>query len=66
MRQKEITEINGAKLVRKYDYEMSKEVDLVANETKKINLPVSNVLKYVFNDQSWFVVIPLCHHQVEG
>lgn len=58
MRQKEITEINGAKLVRKYDYEMSKEVDLVANETKKINLPVSNVLKYVFNDQSWFVVRP--------
>ncbi|MSR89991.1 phospho-sugar mutase [Inconstantimicrobium porci] len=58
MRQNEITEINGAKLVRKYDYEMSKEVDLVANETKKINLPVSNVLKYVFDDQSWFVVRP--------
>lgn len=58
MRQKEITEINGAKLVRKYDYEMSEEVDLAANETKKINLPVSNVLKYVFDDQSWFVVRP--------
>ena len=31
---------------------------LKANTTSKINLPKSNVLKYILEDDSWFVVRP--------
>lgn len=58
LRTKDLKEFNGAKLVRQYDFEKRVEVNYEANETKDIQLPVSNVLKFVFDDDSWFVVRP--------
>ena len=54
LRADEITEVNGVKV----DYKSSTEKDLIANTTSKINLPKSNVLKYILEDDSWFVVRP--------
>ena len=58
LRADEITEVNGVKVVKSFDYKSSTEKDLIANTTSKINLPKSNVLKYVLEDDSWFVVRP--------
>ena len=58
LRADEITEVNGVKVVKSFDYKSSTEKDLIANTTSKINLPKSNVLKYILEDDSWFVVRP--------
>ena len=58
LRADEITEVNGVKVVKSFDYKSSTEKDLIANTTSKINLPKSNVLKYIIEDDSWFVVRP--------
>ena len=58
LRAHEITEVNGVKVVKSFDYKSSTEKDLIANTTSKINLPKSNVLKYILEDDSWFVVRP--------
>ena len=58
LRADEITEVNGVKVVKSFDYKLSTEKDLIANTTSKINLPKSNVLKYILEDDSWFVVRP--------
>ncbi|MDO4403186.1 MAG: phospho-sugar mutase, partial [Clostridiaceae bacterium] len=58
LRADEITEVNGVKVVKSFDYKSSTERDLIANTTSKINLPKSNVLKYILEDDSWFVVRP--------
>lgn len=58
LREDEITEVNGVKVVKSFDYKLSIEKDLVANITSEINLPKSNVLKYILADDSWFVVRP--------
>lgn len=50
--------VNEVKIVRKMDYKLSVEKDLVNIEEKIINLPKSNVLKFVLEDGSWFVVRP--------
>ncbi|HCW05457.1 MAG TPA: phosphoglucomutase [Clostridium sp.] len=51
-------EVDGVKIKTKFDYKLSKETDLVNNTEKEIHLPTSNVLKFVLNDGSWFVVRP--------
>lgn len=58
LREDEITEVNGVKVVRYFDYKLSIEKDNVSNTTSEINLPKSNVLKYILADDSWFVVRP--------
>ncbi|MFR1783200.1 MAG: phospho-sugar mutase [Sarcina ventriculi] len=58
LRADEITEVNGVKVVKSFDYKSSTEKDLIVNTTSKINLPKSNVLKYILEDDSWFVVRP--------
>ncbi len=58
LREDEITEVNGVKVVKYFDYKLSKEKDLVTNTNSEINLPKSNVLKYILADDSWFVVRP--------
>jgi phosphoglucomutase len=50
--------VNEVKIVRKMDYKLSIEKDLVNIDEKIINLPKSNVLKFVLDDGSWFVVRP--------
>lgn len=58
LRNEELTEVNGHKIVKKYDYKLSIEEDTLTGEKKEINLPKSNVLKFVFDNDFWFVVRP--------
>ena len=50
--------IKNNKIVKKLDYRVGIEVDLTKNNEKIIELPKSNVLKFVLEDGSWFVVRP--------
>lgn len=52
------TQINGVNIIKKQDYKLSIEKDLVKIQENIINLPKSNVLKFVLEDESWFVVRP--------
>lgn len=58
LRNEKLVEVNGVKVNVKYDYKLSIEEDLVNGEKKNINLPKSNVLKFVLDNGSWFVVRP--------
>lgn len=50
--------IAGVKIIKKMDYKTGIEKDVVNITEKRIDLPKSNVLKFVFEDDSWFVVRP--------
>lgn len=50
--------VSSTRIVRKMDYKLSIEKDLVNIDEKSIDLPKSNVLKFVLEDGSWFVVRP--------
>lgn len=52
------SEIGDNKIVRKLDYRISKEKNLLNFIENNIDLPKSNVLKFVLDDNSWFVVRP--------
>lgn len=58
LRNEALTEVNGYKIVKKYDYKLSIEEDIVTGEKKEIDLPKSNVLKFVCDNDFWFVVRP--------
>ncbi len=51
-------EINNSKVVMIKDYEFSKEIDVLNNTTKKIELPTSNVLQFYTEDGSKITVRP--------
>ncbi|MCI1967832.1 phospho-sugar mutase [Clostridium luticellarii] len=50
--------LGNVKIIKKLDYKLSVEKDLVNISEKIIELPKSNVLKFVMEDKSWFVVRP--------
>ncbi|MBW9146112.1 phospho-sugar mutase [Clostridium sp. CM028] len=50
--------IGNNRIIKKMDYRAGLEVDLITNKEKIIKLPKSNVLKFVLEDGSWFVVRP--------
>ncbi len=50
--------VGGVKVAVSEDYKLSKHVDYMANTSEVIDLPKSNVLKFVLEDKSWFVVRP--------
>ena len=50
--------IGNNKIVKKMDYRSGLENDLIKDIEKSIELPKSNVLKFVLEDGSWFVVRP--------
>ncbi|MBS4804534.1 MAG: phospho-sugar mutase, partial [Clostridium sp.] len=58
LRNEALTEVNGHKIVKKYDYKLSIEENTLTGEKKEINLPKSNVLKFVCDNDFWFVVRP--------
>ncbi len=58
LRTNTLKEVNKVKVNIIEDYELSERKNLRDNTTEKINLPKSNVLKYVLEDDSWFVVRP--------
>lgn len=51
-------DVAGKKIVSIEDYKSSERQDVVADTTSKIDLPGSNVLKYILEDDSWFCVRP--------
>ncbi|HZK33725.1 MAG TPA: phospho-sugar mutase [Bacillota bacterium] len=51
-------EIAGLKVTRAEDYLESKAIDFSTDTTEKIKLPVSNVLKFDLEDDSWFAIRP--------
>jgi len=59
LRMDKLTEVNGVTVSKAFDYKLSEET-IYGNETlvSEINLPKSNVLKYILEDDSWFVVRP--------
>ncbi|WP_125152731.1 phospho-sugar mutase [Clostridium rectalis] len=52
------TTLNDVKIYKKLDYKLSIEKNLFVISEHHIELPKSNVLKFIFNDGSWFVVRP--------
>ncbi|MGG7078791.1 phospho-sugar mutase [Clostridium sardiniense] len=58
LRENPIKEINGVRVKTFFDYKESIEKDLESGEVKEVKLPKSNVLKYILEDGSWFVVRP--------
>jgi phosphoglucomutase len=50
--------IGDKKIIKKMDYRTGLEEDLIENNKKSMGLPKSNVLKYILEDGSWFVVRP--------
>ncbi|WP_238884812.1 phospho-sugar mutase [Clostridium sp. YIM B02551] len=58
LRETDFEELNGVKLSLKEDYKLSIQKDLVNKIQNTIDLPKSNVLKFIFEDESWFVVRP--------
>lgn len=58
LRKEPIAEVNGVKVVKRMDYKESEEEDVANNAKSTIDLPKSNVLKYILDDSSYFVVRP--------
>ncbi|WP_160678596.1 phospho-sugar mutase [Clostridium sp. C8-1-8] len=58
MRNNPISSVSGIKIVKRFDYKKSEETDVEKDAVSTINLPKSNVLKYILEDDSWFVVRP--------
>lgn len=50
--------IEDASLVKKNDYQTSESKHTLTGEVEKINLPSSDVLKFMLSDDSWFCVRP--------
>ncbi len=58
LRNDPLSEVNNVKIVKRLDYKLSTEEDTVNNTKTTIDLPKSNVLKYILEDGSYFVVRP--------
>jgi len=51
-------QLNGVEVTRIEDYLESKAYEISEGRTEDINLPVSNVLRYILADSSWFCIRP--------
>ena len=58
LRNDPINEVDKVKVVTRLDYKLSTEENTVSNTKATIDLPKSNVLKYILEDGSYFVVRP--------
>ncbi len=58
LRENPPTEINGSKVSVMRDYSTSKEYNKLSGTEAEINLPKSDVLYYLLEDQSWVCVRP--------
>lgn len=52
------SEVSGVKVVEARDYKASVTKNLMTGKEEKIELPVSDVLYYVLEDESWFCIRP--------
>lgn len=51
-------EVNGVKVIYSEDYQTSERVNHNSGDKEEILLPKSNVLKFILEDNSWFVIRP--------
>ncbi|MCH1961847.1 phospho-sugar mutase [Clostridium perfringens] len=58
LRNDPVKEVNGVRVKTSFDYKLSKELNNINGEELEIKLPKSNVLKYILEDNSWFVIRP--------
>ena len=58
LRNTTLKEVDGVKVETKLDYKLKKEENLSTGVNKDIDLPTSNVLKFILEDSSYFVVRP--------
>jgi phosphoglucomutase len=58
LRNNPVSEVDDVKIVTRLDYKLSIEENTVNNTKATIDLPKSNVLKYILEDGSYFVVRP--------
>lgn len=58
LRSAPLNEVDGVAIKTKLDYKLSKEEDLIAKTESVIDLPKSNVLKFILENGSSFVVRP--------
>lgn len=58
LRNDPLNEVAGVKIVTRLDYKLSTEENTVKGTKTNIELPKSNVLKYILEDGSYFVVRP--------
>lgn len=57
-REHHINEFGGEKLVTVNDYQTSESLDVATGKESKIDLPKSNVLKFIYAQNSWFALRP--------
>jgi len=50
--------LGSSKLVKYIDYEIEKSYDIINGTEESSGIPVSNVLKFYFDDESWYAVRP--------
>ncbi|WP_374045477.1 phospho-sugar mutase [Oceanotoga sp.] len=50
--------INDIKLIKYVDYQEEKEYDIINNKNSEVDIPKSNVLRFWFEDGSWYAVRP--------
>ncbi|MCB2290011.1 phospho-sugar mutase [Clostridium sp. CS001] len=50
--------IGSSKLIKHIDYEIQKSYDLISGTEEDTGIPVSDVLKFYFDDDSWYAVRP--------
>ncbi|MCR4943279.1 MAG: phospho-sugar mutase [Clostridium sp.] len=55
LRNETLSEIDGVKIETKLDYKLKVEENMITGGKKAIELPTSNVLKYILEDGSYFV-----------
>lgn len=58
LRESTPTEVNGVKIAIVEDYKLSTRTNVIEGTKEEIKLPKSNVLKFILEDRSWFVVRP--------
>ena len=50
--------LGSSKLVKYIDYDIEKSYDIINGTEESSGIPVSNVLKFYFDDESWYAVRP--------
>ncbi|MGL4799335.1 MAG: phospho-sugar mutase [Cellulosilyticaceae bacterium] len=58
LRENTPVEVDGIKIARVEDYKLSVARNLMEGTEEVINLPTSNVMKFILEDGKWFVVRP--------
>ena len=58
LRENAPADVNGVKIAIVEDYKLSTRINTIKGTKEEIDLPKSNVLKFILEDKSWFVIRP--------